>query len=335
MLTYTVKSLPLKDVISDLAKEFHTTYKEECDLYILKLPPYVGKGSIKGINFKNGLGLIIYDCTFNEDVRLEFTLSQVHPMKYLYCLEGELVHKFANEPDQEHQILKYLNIIVASTEHHGHILEFKKQVPTCINSLEINRNDFQPELDCDTSKLDTSLKNTLLDTDASSKFLYSGDYSLKTAKVFEEIKNFPYEDFLRKGFLHSKAWEILIYQTIHYTNSLASKVDSGQELKNLDIVREVAQKIDTDFLAYDNIEDLASEVNLSSKYLQHIFKKHHNITINQYIMNRRMEMIVDLLDNTNYPIKEIGELTGIKSISHLSKIFRNQYGMTPSEYRKN
>ncbi len=333
MVTYRVKSLPLKDVISDLAAEFHTTFKEECDLYIVQLPPYVGKGSIKGINFNNGLGLVIYDCSFNDDVRIEFTLDQVHPLKYLYCLEGELTHRFESEEGRAHPLLKYLNIIVASSNSSGHILEFKKQTHTCVNSLEINRERFENEMDCEIKKMNSQLKDTLLDAQGTNQFLFSGDYSLQIAKTFEEIKSFPYEDFLRKAYLHSKAWEILVYQTIQYNKTLNSQ--SKESLQNLDLVRDAARKIDGDFQQYDTIETLAAELEVSTKHLQRVFKKYNNLTLNKYIMKRRMEYIVDLLENTSYPVSEISELAGIKSVSYLSKIFMETYGMTPSNYRNN
>ena len=332
MTKFKVQSLPLKDVIADLAKGFHTTYKEECDLYIVKLPAYVGTGTIKGINFNNGLGLIIYDCEFNDDVQIEFVLNEVHPMKYLYCLDGSLMHQFGNS-DSIHTIEKYRNIIVACANNAGHVLKFKKRTRTRINSLEINRSVFIKEMDCEIQKLESSMKDALIDISGKNSFIYSGDYSLRTAAVFEELDKFSYEDFLRKGFYHGKAWEILVYQTIQY-NRDQLEIGKTKDDKNLDLVRRTVLLIDNDPTAYPTIDELAKELGISDKRLQTLFKKYQNTTLNKYMMRKRMELIVDYLKNSDHSIKVISELAGITSVSYLSKLFKNHYGMTPTEFRE-
>lgn len=332
---YKVQSLPLKDVITDLANEFHTTYKVECDLYILKLPPYIGKGFIRGIDFNNGLGLLFYDCIFNDDVQINFVVDEVHPMKYLYCLNGSLVHKFGSPDSKSHRIERFLNIIVACSDHVGHILQFKKRTRTVINSLEVDRNKFSKELDCEILQLNSDMKNALTDVNGSHSFIYSGDYSLPTAKIFEEIENFQYEDFLRKGFLNGKAWEILVFQTIQYSKNQINKGSKDKSDINVDMVRKAILLIDDDVVSYDKIDVISNELGITSKKLQRIFKKYQGQTINAYVVEKRLELIVELLNTTNHTIKVISELVGLKNRSYLAKIFKDNYGITPTEYREN
>ena len=65
-----VNSLPLKDVIRDIAEVFNISYSENCGEYLLQLPESVGEGTIRGINFEGGLGLIQYNCLFKEDMEI-------------------------------------------------------------------------------------------------------------------------------------------------------------------------------------------------------------------------------------------------------------------------
>ena len=46
-----VKSLPLKDVISNLAEAFDTVYFNRCHEYQINIPEKYGTGFIRGINF--------------------------------------------------------------------------------------------------------------------------------------------------------------------------------------------------------------------------------------------------------------------------------------------
>ncbi len=48
-----------------------------------------------------------------------------------------------------------------------------------------------------------------------------------------------------------------------------------------------------------------------------------------------MKLAKDLLLNFDYSISEIVYMVGLSSRSYFSKIFRDQYGTSPSEFRKN
>ena len=57
-------------------------------------------------------------------------------------------------------------------------------------------------------------------------------------------------------------------------------------------------------------------------------------TVSDFINRYRLEHVTCLLKTTNDPIAIIGELSGIPSRVTLARLFRNAYGMTPTEYRK-
>src|SRR5690554_2720872 len=141
MKSIKINSLPLKDVIMDLSKAFNVTYSENCQEFLLEIPPNIGEGSIRGIDFDGGLGILQYDCFFHDNLEIQFSVDQVHPLKFLYVLKGNLQHRFEND-EQLKPIEQYEHTIVASDNHNGHVLVFQKQLHTRVNSLEINRRDF-------------------------------------------------------------------------------------------------------------------------------------------------------------------------------------------------
>ena len=89
MLAIEVNSLPIGEVMSDISKAFNTNFSVSCGEYFLIIPPEIGEGNIKGVNFDGGMGILQYDCCFIQDVEFQFTFNEVHPVKFLYCLEGE------------------------------------------------------------------------------------------------------------------------------------------------------------------------------------------------------------------------------------------------------
>src|SRR5690606_40490805 len=120
-----VHSLPLKKVISALANFFNTERIKNCDEHTLHLPEHIGTGTIKGINFHSGLGILQYEVNFLEDTEIQFVVDEVHPLKFLFSITGTIEHRFKGD-DNANLIHQYQNAIVASSNHNGHILTFKK-----------------------------------------------------------------------------------------------------------------------------------------------------------------------------------------------------------------
>ncbi|MGB6150787.1 MAG: AraC family transcriptional regulator [Pricia sp.] len=333
MKTIQVNSLPLKDVIADIARAFGVDYTASCDEYALFLPTQVGEGWIRGINFENGLGILQYDCTFVEDTEIQFVINEVHPLKFLYCTEGELVHSFG-ESNNLHTIEKYKKAIVASSKHNGHILHFKAGIHVVVNSLEIARNRFAQKVACDLKSLNKPLKDLFTDVKASKEFYYDGFYSLQLADSFTEIEAFDGDNFLRKLFLEGKAYQVLTRQIIEYLDDLKEE-NKRSVLKTADVrqIKEAAALLRDELSNGQTIKSLSKQVGLNPNKLQKGFQHFYNASVNQYLHTIRLEHAKELLLNTNHSIAQIVEAVGLSSKSYFSKIFKEKYGDKPSQFR--
>ena len=88
------------------------------------------------------------------------------------------------------------------------------------------------------------------------------------------------------------------------------------------------------FFSIENIDEIASYVALNKVYLQKIFREKTGLTIWNYLTKYRMEKAVYFLLYSDTPISDIDELVGINSRQNFYLLFKKQYGMSPSEYRK-
>ncbi|MGB5822187.1 MAG: AraC family transcriptional regulator [Saonia sp.] len=334
MIAIEVNSLPIAEVMSDISKAFNTTYSESCGEYYLEIPRNIGEGNIRGINFDSGMGIVQYDCRFKEDVEFRFTVNEVHPLKFLYCLEGSLKHRFENY-EEMHEIIQYQEAIVASDFFNGHILRFHANINTVINSLEITRKAFQKKVRCELITMDEDLQKLFNDIKAEKAFYHDGFYSLKLADLFREMQAFEGKDFLRKLFLEGKAYQMLTQQILQYEDDLEDSTKRNilrrTEIKQIE---KAVHLIKTRISELDTVSDIAGEVGLNTNKLQEGFQNLYGITVNQYIQKIRLDLIKDLVLNTEYSMSEIVDLAGLSSKSYLSKIFREEYGKSPSEYRK-
>ncbi|MBS7260738.1 MAG: response regulator [Treponema sp.] len=83
-----------------------------------------------------------------------------------------------------------------------------------------------------------------------------------------------------------------------------------------------------------SLEDAALYAGVSSFYLSKLFKEEMNDTFVNYVTELKMEKAAHLLRETDMSIKEITNATGYNDQNYFSKIFKNKYEMSPSEYRK-
>lgn len=82
-----------------------------------------------------------------------------------------------------------------------------------------------------------------------------------------------------------------------------------------------------------NVPALAKEVGLSQNYLAAVFRRTYSMSIQQYLLSRRMESARHLLQTTPATIKVIGGKVGIPDAQHFNKCFRRCVGVSPCRFR--
>ena len=84
-----------------------------------------------------------------------------------------------------------------------------------------------------------------------------------------------------------------------------------------------------------DLKTLANEAALSDFHFHRIFKALKNEAIGGYITRLRLEATARLLRYTALTIEEIAFNIGYETPASLSKAFKKQYGISPTEYRTN
>jgi YesN/AraC family two-component response regulator len=72
----------------------------------------------------------------------------------------------------------------------------------------------------------------------------------------------------------------------------------------------------------------------SKEYLSKLFKNEYGFGIYEYVQKIRMERAKDLLSDPEINIRSISERLGYADNNYFSKAFRNYYGCSPSQFRK-
>ena len=79
---------------------------------------------------------------------------------------------------------------------------------------------------------------------------------------------------------------------------------------------------------------LAEIGGFNASYLSRIFRQRKNITVTDYVTQKRMKLAALMLETTGEKIQTIAEKTGYLSSQSFARAFRNYYGVSAAEYRE-
>lgn len=82
------------------------------------------------------------------------------------------------------------------------------------------------------------------------------------------------------------------------------------------------------------LTDVAEHIHFSKQYICKIVRLASGRTFNEVLTDIRLDMVRQYLTETKLSLESIAEYCGFCTASHLSKVFKRQYGEVPSNYRK-
>ena len=82
------------------------------------------------------------------------------------------------------------------------------------------------------------------------------------------------------------------------------------------------------------LDDLASEVGLSTSHFIRSFRESTGKTPYQFLLDRRVQRAQTLMRNPHASLAEVAKSSGFANQHHMARIFRSVTGMTPSAYRR-
>ncbi len=110
--------------------------------------------------------------------------------------------------------------------------------------------------------------------------------------------------------------------------------DKGQDERVSFLVRRADNMIKEYYNQGITLEEISRKLGVSEEYLSARFKKETGATFTETIKKYRVDKIKELLLSTSLKLTQIAEKTGYTDPKYMSKVFRDETGMLPLEYRK-
>ncbi|QJD86691.1 response regulator transcription factor [Cohnella herbarum] len=95
----------------------------------------------------------------------------------------------------------------------------------------------------------------------------------------------------------------------------------------------VKEYIDICYREEMSLADLAERFFISKEYLASRFKRQFGVTVVHYIHSRRLDTARRMLEEEGLSVSAIASAVGYDHFSYFDKLFKREYGSTPSEYR--
>ena len=115
---------------------------------------------------------------------------------------------------------------------------------------------------------------------------------------------------------------------------MTSRPATAQRLSDLARLRRVRDRIDRDYTQPLDVEALARGEYMSAGHLSREFKLAYGESPYGYLMTRRIERAMALLDRGDLSVTEVCFAVGCSSLGTFSTRFAELVGMPPSVYRR-
>ncbi len=83
-----------------------------------------------------------------------------------------------------------------------------------------------------------------------------------------------------------------------------------------------------------NLQRLAQAVGKSDRYIRRRFEEFLGTSPTRYLLRYRIRKSKELIRQSDYPLKEVAELVGFKTIHHFARTFHDICGETPGAWRR-
>jgi AraC-like DNA-binding protein len=323
-----------QEVLKTLARAFKTTIHHDQAEHRIKIPASYGEGYIAGIDFKDGLEMLIFNCSFKKDIILKYATTNFQPLRLIFCMENDFMH-IIKEDRLQYQLNHLLGSMVSGTCNNEQIFLLPADKKIYYYSIEIDRKKYLPKIEDALKNLPGELSEILADGDCTRSFLYQSHYSLTIAECIQKINESEHTGLVRRVFLESKTLEILAMQIKQYLDDLSpSKRQSILRKKDIEQIIAAKNLLLENLQGHLTIRELARLTGTNENKLKMGFKQVYNTSIYKILQNEKLEAAKLLLVEEKYSIKEIATKVGYKHVGHFSSKFKKKFGILPKDYLK-
>lgn len=156
-------------------------------------------------------------------------------------------------------------------------------------------------------------------------------YSEQAEAVFQRLHDEYFSDrYGKNDYITAGIVQLCI---ILLRDTMDQKKDDGGYRRSP--IQQAVLYVRAHFRSSITVEDVANIVHLTPNYFSEYFKKQTGIKFSSYVQKLRLEFAVGLLKMTDLSVKQVAEQSGFNSAAYFSNAFKDCFGLSPEQFRKN
>lgn len=160
--------------------------------------------------------------------------------------------------------------------------------------------------------------------------VFCDDNNRGMLKAAKEAANYFSSELPKRELILSALGEL----TAAYAAAFAEKREFSPVVNT--VLEEIKKRVsDSRF----SLDDFIKKLPLNYDYIRKLFQKETGATPREYLLHERMKLAKNIISGelynrySEYTISQIAEACGFSNPLYFSRVFKNQFGVAPSEYK--
>lgn len=312
------------DFITLFGKQINAPVRDN----FLEIPKNMGEGYVRKIGFGDDFKLTIHRYTLKEDLILKRNPAEkpnsVRTL-FFYSNKDDLEVKYNDEENIPFAKKNDASILLSTND-----LRTEIRFPASSNIqyivVGITAERLQSILSIDNPN--STIKTITADN---ASFLFFENLDAEMQLLLKNIVSVDMNHSLNNFYVQIKVQELmyLLFSKLSLRENTSFKSINSNDAEKLLVIR---NEILNDLSTPPVINELAIIASMSETKLKQLFKQTFGDTIYNYYQKARMEEAAFLLKQAKHSVSEVGYELGFSNLSHFSRLFEKQYGITPKKF---
>jgi AraC-like DNA-binding protein len=312
------------DFITLFSKEINAPVRDN----VLEIPKTLGEGYVRKVGFGDDFKLTIHRYVLNEDLivkRNPAAIANDVRTIFFYNDREDLEVKYHNDANIPCSQKNDSSILLSSNDLRTEIrFPARSNIQYVVVGITANRLR---------SVLSIEKPNTTIQTITAenASFLFFESLDAEMQLLLKNIVSVDMNNSMNNFYVQIKVQELmyLLFSKLSLRENTTFKNINSNDAEKLLVIR---NEILSDLSTPPVLSELALIASMSETKLRPLFKQTFGDTIYNYYQKARMEEAAFLLKQAKHSVSEVGYELGFSNLSHFSRLFEKQYGITPKKF---
>lgn len=312
------------DFITFFAKHINATVRDN----FMEIPDTMGKGYVRKVGFGNDFKLTIHHYTLKHDLIIKRNptpeTSGVRTF-FFYNTKQDLEVKYEKEENIPFSQKNDASILLSTNDLKTEIcFPANSNIQYVVVAIAADRLRSILSIENPNSTIKTI-------TGENASFLFFESLDTEMQLLLKNIVSVDMNNSMNNFYVQIKVQELmyLLFSKLSLReNATFKNINSNDAEKILNIRNEILKDLSTPPV----LTELAVIASMSETKLKQLFKQTFGDTIYNYYQKARMEEAAFLLKQAKHSVSEVGYELGFSNLSHFSRLFERQYGITPKKF---